>query len=162
MNDMPNNPMSMLRLMPSRADEVARFSKSVIESVKSGNANPIEVLVMLRSLEAVSELVREEIEENVLNAVDKYSEKVIEAFGARVEKAEVGVKYNYATSGDSEWEAMDSELKALKSRISEREAFLRALKEPMDRLHKETGEVETIRPPKKTSKSGVKVYLASR
>jgi hypothetical protein len=159
---MPNSPMSMLRLMPSRADEVARFSKSVIESVKTGNANAIEVLVMLRSLEAVSELVREEIQDNVMNAVDKYSGKTIEAFGARIEKSEVGVKYNYISSGDSEWEAMDSELRSLKHRISEREAFLKGLKEPMDVLHKETGEIETIRPPQKTSKSGVKVYLASR
>lgn len=161
MNELPDNAMSALRLMPSKSAEVARFSKQVIEAVKTGNANPLEVLVMLRSLEAVSELVREEIKDNVLTEAGKYSEKVIEAFGARIEKSEVGIAYDYATSGDSEWEAMSSELRSLKARLSERETFLRALKEPMDRLHKETGEIETIKPPFKTSKSGVRVYLAN-
>jgi transcriptional/translational regulatory protein YebC/TACO1 len=159
MNDMPSNPMSALRLMPSKASEVARFSKGIIEAVKSGDANPLEVLVMLRSLEAVSELVREEIEENVNAEADRFNEKVIERYGARIEKREVGVKYNYARSGDIEYERLKVDAETAKSRLSEREAFLKALKEPITLVNKETGEVYEVNPPLKTSKSGVAVYL---
>jgi hypothetical protein len=159
MNDMPSNPMSALRLMPNRASEVARFSKGIIEAVKSGDANPLEVLVMLRSLEAVSELVREEIEENVINEADRFNEKVIERYGARIEKREVGVKYNYARSGDIEYERLKVDAETAKCRLSERETFLKALKEPITLVNKETGEVYEVNPPLKTSKSGVAVYL---
>lgn len=161
MNETPNTPMSALRLMPSKASEVAVFSKGIIEAVKSGNANPLEVLVMLRSLEAVSELVREEIEANVLTEAEKHSEKKFEAFGALVEKSEVGTKYQYDTSKDTIYERLQTDFDTAKTKLDERTAFLRGLKEPMTIVDELTGEIVTVKPPLKKSKSGVKVYLAN-
>jgi hypothetical protein len=159
MSDLPDNPMSALTLMPSTASEVARFSKGIIESVKEGRANPIKVLIMLRALEAISELVREEIGENVSREADNYSEKKFEAFGALVAKEDVGVKYRYETAKDVEWEQLNSEFETIKRRKSERETFLRVLKTPMTVVNPDTGEVTEVRPPMKTGKPGIKVFL---
>lgn len=158
MNELPSNAMSMLRLMPSRDVEVARFSKQIIEAVKSGNANPLEVLIMLRSLEAVSELVRDEIEENIKREAEKYSEKKFDAFGALVEKADFG-KYDYTTSNDPEWERLNTDFETAKARKAEREAFLRNVNMPITAVNEDTGEVYTIRQPVKKCKEGVRVYL---
>lgn len=162
MNQLPDSPASALHLMPSTAGEVARFSKSLIESVKSGQLNPLELVVQLHALTKVYELVREEIEENILKEAEKYPEKVIERYGARIEKAEVGVKYDYSTSRDPVWEQLDSETKSLTERRKSREEFLRTLQEPLTTLDKDSGEVNEVRPPVRYSKSGVKIYLASR
>lgn len=151
--------MGVMRLMPNKAKEVALFSKQIIESVKNGDANALEVLIMLRSLELVSELVRDEIGDNVLTAAEKYPEKKFEAFGAIVSREEVGTKYSYETSKDIEWERLDSEFRTIEAKRKEREAFLRALKEPMTAVNEETGEVYRIMPPFKRSKEGVKVWL---
>lgn len=159
MSDLPDNPMSALTLMPSTAAEVARFSKGIVESVKEGRANPIKVLVMLRALEAVSELVREEIQENISREADNYSEKKFEAFGALVAKEDVGVKYKYETAKDVEWEQLNSEFETIKRRKAERETFLKSLKEPMKLVNPETGEVYDVIPPFKTGKPGLKVFL---
>jgi hypothetical protein len=148
----------VLRLMPNSDKSVAQFSKQLIDSVRSGDANPLEVLVMLRSLEAVSELVREEIKDNINTAAEKYPEKKFEAFGAIVEKADFG-KYNYASACDPEWETLDAQFKTIETKRKEREAFLRALREPMTAVNRETGEVYEIRPPFKKSNEGVRVYL---
>lgn len=156
----PDSPMSMLRLMPNKTTEIASFVKQIISAVKSGDANPLEVLVMLRSLELVSELVREEIKENINTAAEKYPERKFEAFGAIVEKADFG-KFNYSSSCDPEWETLDSQFRTIENKRKEREAFLRALKEPMTAVNRETGEVYEIRPPLKKSNEGVKVYLAN-
>ena len=153
--------MGVMRLMPSKATEVATFSKQLIQSVKSGDANPLEVLVMLRSLELVSELVREEIEGNVLTEAEKNPEKKFNAFGAIVERCEVGTKYNYATSKDTVYERLQVDADTAKRKLDERTAFLRGLKEPMTVVDEMTGEIVTITPPLKKSKSGVKVYLAN-
>lgn len=161
MHELPTSAMGVMRLMPSKASEVAQFSKQIIESVKSGDANALEVLVMLRSLEAVSECVREEIGDNILTAVEKYPEKKFNAYGAIIEKSEVGTKYKYETSHDIEWEQLNSEFESIKKRKEAREAFLKALPEPITAVQPDTGEVYEIRPPLKTSKSGVKVYLAN-
>lgn len=159
MEQLPSSAMGCLRLMPSKASEVARFSKQIIESVKNGDANPLEVLVMLRSLEAVSELVRDEIGDEVLTAAEKHSEKKFEAFGALVEKTELGTKYDYGTSNDTVYERLQVDANTAKSRLDERTAFLRGLKGDMTIIDELTGEVVTVKPPMKRSKSGVKIYL---
>lgn len=161
MNELPSSAIGTLRLLPSKASEVAQFSRQLIVSVQNGEVNPLELLVMLRSLEAVSELVREEIEGNILTEAGKFSEKVIERFGARIEKCDTYTKYIYETSKDSEWESMSSELRSLQHRIKEREEFLRALTNPITIVDPDSGEVSEIRPPIKKTKEGVKVYLAN-
>lgn len=156
---MPTSAMSMLRLMPSKASEVASFVRQVVNCVKNGDVNPLEVLVMLRAVEAAAEEIREEIQENVVRESDKYSEKKFEQYGAIIEKSEVGTKYNYKRSGDTEWERLHSEVETLKARLSERESFLKSLKDPLVVVDQMTGEVVTINPPLKTSKAGVRVYI---
>ena len=162
MNQLPDSAMGMLRAMPTKAEEIGKFVHQIVRGVKDGNANALEVKVMMRALRAVAEEVEEEIDENAVREAEKYSEKTIEMYGARIEKGEVGVSYDYAASGLSEWEQLDAQIKTLTEQRKEKEAFLRALKEPMTRLHEETGEIETIRPPQKKSKTGVKIYLASK
>lgn len=159
MSQLPDNAMSALRLMPAKASEVAQFSMQIVKAVQQGYANPLEVLVMLRSLEAVSELVREEIEEEINHEADRYSEKTFDAFGAKIEKAELGTKYSYETSKDIEWERLKTDFETAKRRLAERETFLKALKEPLTVVDESTGEVTKIMPPLKKSKSGVKIYL---
>lgn len=162
MNDLQGvSPIGTLRIMPSTPQQVATFAKGIIQSVKSGDANPLEVLVMLRSLELVSELVKDEIGDNVLRAADKYPEKKFEAFGAIIEKSENGTKYSYETSKDTIYERLQTDFNTAKDRLDERTAFLRGLKQPIIVIDEMTGEVVTITPPLKKSKSGVRVYLAN-
>lgn len=159
MNQLPESAMGALRIMPSTATEVAKFAHQIITSVRSGDANPLEVLVMLKALELLSKEVIEQIEENILTASEKYSEKKFEVFGALVERAENGTKYNYLGTGDIEYERLHSEAKIANERLKQREDFLKALKAPLTAVVEETGEVYKINPPFKTSKSGVRVYL---
>lgn len=162
MNETPDTPISALSLMPSTAAEVGRFSKGLIDSVRNGETNPLKLLIMLRALEAVSETVREEIEEEILTEAEKHAEKKFDVFGATVERTEVGTKYHYLKTGDIEYEQLYTETESLKKRLKEREEFLKALKSPLQLVNEDTGETYQVHPPHKTSKSGVKVYLASR
>jgi hypothetical protein len=161
MNQISEPATGALAQMPSTATEVAKFSKLLIQAVKSGDVNPLQLIVQLHALTKVYEEVREEIEDNVLKEAEKFPEKVIERFGARIEKSEVGTRYNYNTSQDIEWERLDSEFKTIERKRKEREEFLRALREPMTAVNEETGEVYKIMPPFKTSKSGFKIYLTN-
>ena len=86
MNQVPETVTGTLSLMPSTATEVAKFSKLLIQGVKSGEINPLQLVVQLHALTKVYEEVREEIEENVLKEADKFPERVIERYGARIEK----------------------------------------------------------------------------
>lgn len=159
MEGLPSSAMGCLRLMPSTASQIGQFSKQLIEGVQEGNINAIELLVMLRALEGVSETVRDAIKSNIESAADKYNEKSFEVFGARVEKSEVGVSYNYEVCGDQVWERHKVDERTASTLRKEREAFLRMMKEPLIILDKDSGEVITINPPLKRSQSGLKVFL---
>ena len=151
--------LSYLTVLPSTADEIKRFSNQIINQVKSGNENPLKLLVLLRALEATAETIRDGIKQEITSEMDKYSEKSFEAFGARLEKAEVGVAYDYEATGDRDWFQFKATEEGASARRKEREVFLRALREPMTLLDTESGEVYEVRPPLKKSKSGVKVFL---
>lgn len=161
MDQLPSTAFGTLRLMPQTALQVRQFSNQLINAVREGSIDPLELVVFLRGMESVSETVRKEIRDNIQNALDKFSEKSIEMYGARLEKAEVGVRYRYETSGDMEWERLDAEIKSLTARREAREKFLRTLDGPINVVDEENtgGEVITIRPPLKTGSPGVKVFL---
>src|SRR6187549_4150082 len=78
-----------LRIMPNTAKEVATFAKGIIQSVKDGNSSALEVLVMMRALQLLSKEIIEEIEENVLNEANRYNEKSIDRYGAKIDKCDV-------------------------------------------------------------------------
>lgn len=157
--ELPSTAIGTLKLMPTNTHQIARFSKLLIEDVQNGNVNPLELLVMLRALEAMSETVRESIQSNISAAAEKYSEKSFEMMGARLEKGEVGVVYDYAGTGDRDWEQFATDEATAATRRKEREAFLRSLKEPMDLLDKDSGETWTVRPPLRRSNQGLKVFF---
>lgn len=153
------NAISFLTVLPSTGDEIRRFSAQIIEQVKSGDENPLKLLVLLRALESTAETIREGIGQEIMTEVGKYSEKSFEAYGARVEKSEVGVSYDYAATGDREWFAFKVGEEKMAAFRKSREGFLRFMDKPITVVDHETGEVYEIRPPVKKSKSGVKVFL---
>lgn len=158
-NELPNTPISTLSLMPSTASEIAKFSKGLIDSVRNGDTNPLKLLIMLKSLEAVSELVREEIQDEILNEAEKNSEKKFQAFGAFVEKSEVGVSYNFLKCGDPTFERLETDFNTAKANLDERKEFLKTLRSPTPIGDTVTGELVTVNPPIRKAKSGVKIFL---
>jgi hypothetical protein len=158
-SDLPTTAIGALRIMPASKQEAGRFAAQVINSVKAGDVNPHEVLVLLRALQNVSETVLDGIKENINTETERYSEKRFEAYGATLEKAELATRYKYELSGDREWERRKAGVDAALNLLKEREAFLRALKEPMTAVDEESGEVFRIVPPPKFSTSGIKVFL---
>lgn len=148
-----------LSVMPSTHAEIQRFSAQIINQVKSGDENPLKLLVLLRALEATAETIRKGIETEIMTEVDKYSEKSFEAFGARLDKSETGVVYDYAGTGDREWFKFKTAEETASDNRKIREAVLRNIREPFTVLDESTGEVYEIRPPLKKSKSGVKVFI---
>lgn len=158
-DEQPTSALSAMRSLATTQTQVDVFSDQLIESVKSGEANPIEVLVMLRAFEKVSKRVLDEIKDNILSESDKYTEKTWEYHGNKLTKAEVGVSYDYSVCGDPVHDQRESILNAAKSLLDERKEFLKALKEPVTIVDEGSGEIVTIKPPLKKSTSTVTVSI---
>lgn len=158
-DQVPTSPTEYLTMAPSTSVQVDVFSDSVIQSVQAGEVNPLTVLVQLRAFEKASERILKEIKDNIMREADKYPGNEFEYTGNKLTKAEHGTKYDYSQCGDPEWYALKIREGQLKSSLTERETFLKALKSDLETLDKASGEVVTLHPPTKKSTSGLNVSI---
>lgn len=150
--------MGTLRLFAETQTQIDVFSDQIIESVKQGEASPLEVLKFFKAFERVAERVKKEIHENAMNEADKYSEKSFMIHGVKFEKAELGTKYDYSACGDPVWNELTEQSEALSKRIKKREEWLKTMG-GHENIVTGDGEVVTIYPPIKKSTSGLKITI---
>jgi len=152
-------PVSVINLLPSTSDEVNRFANNVIQSVKNGEENPLQMLLQVRAMEKAFKIITEKIKENYLNEADKYPGDKFDFKGNMIQKGDVHTEYDYSVCGDPIWVQRKGILDMAKDQLDERQEFLRALREPMTIVDDESGEVATVRPPAKKSTPGLKITI---
>ena len=159
MNELPSTAIGTLRLFASTQTQIDVFSDAIINSVKEGEANPLEVLIQIRALQKVSDRVLKEINDNILKESDKYHENSFEFMGSKVEKAELGTKYDYSVCGDPVFERLEVDALKANADLKERQEFLKTLKSHIVTVDELSGEVTKIYPPSKKSTSGLKISI---
>lgn len=159
MSELPNSPAGLMHLMPSKAEEIKSFAAGIIRAVQDGNENPLDVMLQVRAMEKAFEAIKMAIKDNVNREADKYPGVTFKYRGVELAKGDVKTEYDYAVCGDTVWERLKTASDAAKQNLSDRESFLKSLKEPLTVIDDLTGEVVTIRPPLKHSTPGVKFYI---
>jgi hypothetical protein len=147
------------------------IASRIIESVESGESNPLKVLAGLKAMESlVSTLTDKSPKTNrhadkakflndcVMATAEHYSGKKFLAFGATFTKTEVGTKYDYTLCNDPKLAELDKAAKDAADQLKKRQEFLKMVPvEGLDILEQETGETYTVYPPSKSSTSTVSV-----
>lgn len=159
MNNLPTSAYGVMKLLPDSKQGVEIFSRQLINAVKDGEVNPLQLKALFKTLEHVCDKVEKEIKDNVMREVERYGEKRFTAFGFEVEKSEVGVKYDFSVCGDPVYNHRAKILEEAKAQLDERAQFLKSLREPLTVVDDESGEVATVRPPLKKSTEGLKFFL---
>jgi len=159
MNNLPSKPTGVLQQFATTQTSIDVFSDSVIQSVKQGEANPITVLIQLRAIEKAAERIIKEIRDNCLTAAEKYPGTAFEFMGNKVEKAEVGVKYDFSKCGDPVWETRKTILDMAAERLKERETYLKAITVPKKEIDEDTGEMYEVQPPTKSGTATLKITI---
>lgn len=159
MNDLPTHATGVMNLFSTSRTGIDVFSDQIIQAVKEGEINPLQVRIWIKTMEEIIERVKKETSENQLREADKWSEQKFQYLGATIEKADVKTEYDYSVCGDIDYELFEVALNTAKESLEDRKKFLRSLKEPMDILDKDSGEVRTVRPPLKKSTAGLKVSI---
>lgn len=152
--------LSVINLFPSTKESIEMFIYKTVAEVKAGNVNALQLKAQLKCFEKVSEGIDKETKSEQLTERMKYKEKVIEMYGAKIEIAEVGTKYDYSTCNDPGWDELDATIKELQEKKKERETFLKAISKPMAITDEHTlGETVIINPPLKSSTTGLKFSI---
>lgn len=127
--------------------ELIRFFGELSKHINGEAASKIE------ADKELIEMVRTEIEKN--------SGEVTTASGSKFVLAETGTTYDYSQCNDPVLANLESQLSNLQQRIKSRKELLKNLNPTtgMPILDEETGEVRTVYPPAKSSKSTFKITL---
>lgn len=131
-------------------------AQAIAEMVWGGHASALDMATKLQWIISVCETARKKIQNESVDEIMKHSGPAT-INGAKVEKTETGISYDYASSGDSEWERYDQMATSAAASKKERETFLKALTKPMTIVNDDSGEIHEIKPPQKTSSTNIKI-----
>lgn len=146
--------LSLVAVNPTKK-EISISANNIAELVREGHLDPIELLVRMEATKALCEETRALIEPQVLELVTRTKEPL--SWGqAKIEAAEVGVKYDY--SANDEW----NKLKAQETAIADKRKLLedQLKKIPAGKVLVDEDTGETLTGAIKTSKSSFKVTLS--
>lgn len=159
MSDLPNTPAGLMMLMPSTSSQINSFSKGIVDAVRAGNENPLNVLLQIRAMEKSLKIIYENIKMYAEREADKYPGDKFEFKGNEVAKADVKTEYDYSKCNDPIYEKILYEFEQAQKVLKERETFLRALTTSMTMVDPFTGEICTINPPLKKTTPGLKISI---
>lgn len=152
--------IEQLKSMPSKLEEVNKFSQKLVEDLENGLINPLELKVILKGISSIEENIKIQLDEMAVREAEKYSEKKFSAYGCEIEIRELGVKWDYTTTNDPVLQSLEQEQKAITDKVKERQLFLKSIKEPMNIASESTGGEEvTIYPAVKKSTTGLVLRL---
>lgn len=135
------------------------FTNAVIESVKGGHANPLKIRVWCKAMEiSIERIIKETIAEQ-LTAAEKFNETKFNYSGAEITKGDIYTAYDYSTCHDPIHARLKKTSDEAKQQLSDRESFLKTIKQPITIVDEATGEVSTLSPPLKKSTAGLKVSI---
>lgn len=141
-------------------DNIYNAAMNIVEQCQNGEINPLELAVKLTALEKICETIRENITENVLAELDKEQGKST-SLGAKVQRKEVGTKYDYSDTPIIS--QLQSEEKKLADRRKAIEKTAQLLPDGMttQMIDESTGEAFLISKAAKTSKTSFSVTLSN-
>lgn len=141
--------MSVLTLFDADKKGLDYFIDYIANTIESGSDDPLKVLAISKKMEYVTKRVTDRIKEASVRESEKHGQK-FNFMGTEMAYCATSTKYDFTGCGDTK-------LTEAYKVVEEREAFLKALKEPMDiRID---DELVTVRPPRKIETFGLKTTV---
>lgn len=163
-----------LPLFKTTKDQRLSFVSEIIDRLENGEIEPLKVHLQIKSMEDIISLLTDKNEKTnkvgyqfakryndlLVDASEKYEAKKFQYEGGEFTIKEVGTKYDFTMCNDAEIDSLLTQENDLKEKIKSRQDFLKTV--PISGLQivdKDTGEVNTIYPPSKSSTTSLSVSL---
>lgn len=131
-------------------EAIESLVKSQFDGIESGEVDPIKAFVFSHKLLEFAKQLQESLKTHISGLQGEYN-------GLRISDVKTGSKFNYNNCGDIKYNKLVESFNDLKNAISEREAFLKTIKQPLTEVDTETGETFEIKPPVNTFSISTKV-----
>ena len=153
-------------MLPTISHELSKTQIKVIaeqtaQDIIDNGKDVIQIADTIAKLELfIKELkASPEYMDYLIGEVSKFGKGTTTSTGTKLELAEVGTKYDFSQCNDPELKRMEDEFAVWEQNIKDRKEFLKALTPKGVNILDETGEIITLYPPSKSSKSSVKCTI---
>ena len=158
---LPEKASSQINVLPSTRSQIQTFTEKFIKEMESGIVESTKVALQLKAMEELIKTLRSNktIRELIMDEVDKHPEKSFVVEGAKFEKAETGVKYDYSNTGSTKLNNLYKQRDEINGQIKALEELLQALGKSDQEVYDEASG-ELLQPPVRKSNSYIKITLA--
>lgn len=164
------SPLNTLELMNSNKAQRRSFCLQIIEQIENGTADPLQVHVFLKNIEAIFKTLTDEktgkdfairYRESLVLAASREDGNSFEKYNAKFQVKEAGTKYDYSVCNDPVVNDLLAQQEEIKKKLEERQTFLQNIPEGgMVVTDEATGETSKIYRPAKSSTTTVSVTLS--
>ena len=152
------NNIELIKSGPQTGDQILEFQNEILDSVTNGFEDPLFLLVKLKAFTKALDGAIDSIQEFALSEAQKHG-KSFAIYGAKVEVKEMGTKWYFDKTGDPIIARIAEQKDQIGKAEKDRQSFLKTLKEQTSFLDEESGEVFTVYPARKESKTGIAISI---
>jgi hypothetical protein len=152
------NNIELIKSGPQTGDQILEFQNEILDSVTNGFEDPLFLLVKLKAMSKALDGAIDSIQEYALSEAQKHG-KSFAIYGAKVEVKEMGTKWFFDKTGDPIIARIAEQKDQISKEEKDRQSFLKTLKEKVSFLDEESGEVFTVYPARKESKTGIAISI---
>jgi hypothetical protein len=152
------NNIELIKSGPQTGDQILDFQNEILDSVTNGFEDPLFLLVKLKAMSKALDGAIDSIQEHALSEAQKHG-KSFAIYGAKVEIKEMGTKWYFDKTGDPIIARIAEQKDQIGKAEKDRQSFLKTLKEKTSFLDEESGEVFTVYPARKESKTGIAISI---
>ena len=152
------NNIELIKSGPQTGDQILDFQNEILDSVTNGFEDPLFLLVKLKAMSKALDGAIDSIQEYALSEAQKHG-KSFAIYGAKVEVKEMGTKWYFDKTGDPIIARIAEQKDQIGKAEKDRQSFLKTLKEKTSFLDEESGEVFTVYPARKESKTGIAISI---
>jgi hypothetical protein len=140
---------------------VKTMSEALIGESDAGNIDTLSTLAHLEFMSQVIELAKEELRKRAVDELEKYGQEAktgVVKHGVTFKHKEAGVRYSFENTAS--WKVIKAKEDEFAKVRKELEDQLKTLKQKTTILDQETGELNELHPPIKSSKTTVEITLS--
>jgi hypothetical protein len=152
------NNIELIKSGPQTGDQILEFQNEILDSVTNGFEDPLFLIVRLKAWSKAIDGAIDSIQEYALSEAQKHG-KSFAIYGAKIEVKEMGTKWYFDKTGDPVIARIADQKDQIGKAEKDRQAFLKTLKEKTSFLDEESGEVFTVYPARKESKTGIAISI---
>lgn len=144
-------------LLQSDKAQLSSIVNNAVNIVKDGYVDKLDAYIFAKKLETLGK--------DLAGKLKPIAETVpigkvgLTKYNAELSEGMQGVKWDYSECGDSMYNEMVEQKKALDEAIKNREKFLQTITKPTEVYNSETSELESVNPPIKSGALGITVKL---